>query len=245
MERIDDLQTKGLRIVQDPELFCFSTDAVLLADFAHLRPHERVLDLGAGTGVLDLLMHAREPDAVFTALELQPELYVLLERNVALNDLDRFITPVLGDIKEVTVPAGRAFDVCVCNPPYEKVGHGEARRARTHDIARKELCITLAEICASAQRALRFGGRFYVCLPACRLAELMTELRSTGLEPKKLRLVHAAPGREARLCLVMAAKGGREGMRIGPPLFLRDEAGRETAELRKIYSRGQEPQPKP
>lgn len=237
MERIDDLQTGGLRIIQDSELFCFSTDAVLLADYARLLPGENVLDLGAGSGILGLLMHARRPDATFTALELQPELYNLLKRNIRLNGLERFITPVLGDINKVA--ATQSYDVCVCNPPYAKVESGQARSRKTHDIARTELCITLPEICASAARALRYGGRFCICLPASRLSELIMALCEQRLEPKTLRLVHAAPGKEARLCLLMAAKGGHPGLRIAPPLYLRDENGQEPPELNEIYNRGE------
>ena len=237
MERIDDLQAGGLRLIQDTELFCFSTDAVLLADYARVRRGERVLDLGAGTGVLDLLMYARERGAEFTALELQPPLYDLLCRNVILNRLTGRVMPVLGDMQSF-LPEGGLYDVCVCNPPYEKVEHGAARSGRTQDIARKELAVTLAQVCQSAARCLRFGGRFYVCMPAFRLAELIADLKSCCLEPKTMRLVHARPDREARLALVMAVKGAREGVRIAAPLFLRDLEGAETEDLRDIYKRG-------
>lgn len=238
MERTDDLQAAGLRMIQNPELFCFSTDAVLLADYARLRPRERVLDLGAASGILDLLMYAREPSAHFTAVELQPQLHDLLRRNVALNGLESSIAPVLADMNEFKAP-GRLFDVCVCNPPYEKLGHGEARIGSTHDIARKEVCITLAEVCECAARLLRWGGRFYLCAPAARLAGALASLKASGLEPKTMRLVHAAPGREARLFLLMAHRGGHEGLKVAPPLFLRDETGTETEEVHQIYHRGE------
>ena len=58
-ERVDDLQYKGLRLIQDPDDFCFGIDAVLLADFACPRPKEKVLDLGTGSGILPLLMQRR------------------------------------------------------------------------------------------------------------------------------------------------------------------------------------------
>ena len=238
MERIDDLQAGGLHLIQDPDLFCFSTDAVLLADYARVHRGERVVDLGAGTGVLDLLMYARQRDATFTALELQQPLYDLLQRNVVLNGLTGPITPLLGDMQSFRPPSDRPYDVCVCNPPYEKAEHGAARTGRTQDIARKELAVTLAQVCAAADRCLRFGGRFYICFPAFRLAELIADLKSHRLEPKTMRLVHARPDCEARLALVMAAKGAHEGLRIAAPLFLRDLHGAETAELRQIYNRG-------
>ena len=240
MERQDDLQTGGLYILQDPDLFCFSTDAVLLADFAALKPEERVIDLGSGCGILPLLMYAREPSCTFTAVELQPQLYDLLKKSIHLNRLERFIFPVLGDIKAGGDWLSPPYDVCVCNPPYEKVRQGQPRQAKTHDIARKEIAVTLREICSCAAKALRSGGRFYLCLRPDRLAEACFLLKSVRLEPKLLRTVHAKTDREARLCLLLARKDGHEGMRIAPPLFLYDTDGTESAELKKIYRRGEE-----
>ena len=45
-ERIDDLQIKGYRIIQNKEKFCFGIDAVLLSDFVMVHEREKVLDIG-------------------------------------------------------------------------------------------------------------------------------------------------------------------------------------------------------
>lgn len=238
MERLDDLQTGGLYIAQDPELFCFSTDAVLLADFAKLRPKEDVLDLGAGCGILPLLMHAREPSCHFTAVEVQKPLYDLLLRSIEINHLERFITPVFGDIRKRDAWLSKSYNVCVCNPPYEKIRHGAVRDAPTHDIARKEIAVTFPEICECASSALQTAGRFYFCMRADRLAEAVFSLKNARLEPKLLRCVHAKKDRKAKLCLVMAQKDAHEGMVIAPPLLLCREDGGESIELQQIYHRG-------
>lgn len=235
MERWDDLQTGGLRILQDTELFCYSTDAVLLADFAQLRSGEQVLDLGAGCGILPLLMYAREPSATFTAVELQPPLYNLFCRSVQANHLENSIFPVLGDIRKRELWLSHSYDVCVCNPPYEKADSGRARQAKTHDIARKEIAVTFAEICACAAAALRSGGRFYFCIRPDRLQGVCCLLRDVRLEVKLLQMVHAKTNREAKLCLCMAAKDAHEGLRIRAPLFLYTETGNESRDLIRIY----------
>lgn len=58
-ERVDELQRNGYRIIQDPGRFCFGMDAVLLSGFARVKPGERALDLGTGTGIIPILLEAR------------------------------------------------------------------------------------------------------------------------------------------------------------------------------------------
>ena len=68
-ERLDDLQLSGYHIIQDPQRFCFGVDAVLLTDFAKVKPGERLLDLGTGTGVISILLSAKTKGSGFTGLE--------------------------------------------------------------------------------------------------------------------------------------------------------------------------------
>lgn len=237
MERIDDLQFGGFRLVQDTDLYCFSTDAVLLADFARIPRGAHVVDLGAGSGILDVLMYSRQPEAFYAAIELQEPLFALLKRNLALNGMDGLSRAVLGDIKNAPGIFGPDNDVCVCNPPFEKVGSGDVRRAPTQDIARKEIAVTFAEICNAAASCLRWGGRFYLIHRTQRLAEVLCTMRSAGIEPKLLRLCAGAPHKEPRQCLIMGQRGAKEGMRCLPTLIATDEHGHETPEIRRIYRR--------
>lgn len=237
MERVDDLQCGGLRLIQDTSLFCFSMDAVLLADFARIPAGARVVDLGAGNGILEVLLSSRQPDAWYQALEIQKPLYELLERNIHLNELEHKCRTVLGDIRSAPEYFGTGNDVCICNPPFEKPADGEPRRAATHIAARKEVLISFREICRAARRCLRWKGRFCLVHRAHRLAEILCTMHEEGVEPKILRLcaqnAHAAP----KTCLVMGQRGAKEGVRVLPQLVLYEDDGSETEELRRIYRR--------
>ncbi|HEX3030841.1 MAG TPA: methyltransferase, partial [Bacillota bacterium] len=93
-ERIDDLIRQDLKIIQDPASFCFSMDAVLLAQFVSLKKGDRVADLGTGTGVIPLLLTTRRQDVRITGLELQPDSAERAGRSVRLNRLEDKITIV-------------------------------------------------------------------------------------------------------------------------------------------------------
>ena len=87
MERIDDLQCKGYRIIQDSEAFCYGTDAVLLANFA--KPgvkRGRVFDLCTGNGIVPLLLAAKTEAESIYGIEIQREAVELARRSVALNE---------------------------------------------------------------------------------------------------------------------------------------------------------------
>ena len=124
-ERLDELHRNGYWIIQDPGRFCFGMDAVLLSGFAKVKPGERALDLGTGTGIIPILLEAKTKGEHFTGLEIQPESADMAARSVAYNHLEEKITIVTGDIKEASARFGAgSFEVITTNPPYMIGQHG-------------------------------------------------------------------------------------------------------------------------
>ncbi|MDR3050809.1 MAG: tRNA1(Val) (adenine(37)-N6)-methyltransferase [Oscillospiraceae bacterium] len=239
-ERLDALQRQGLYILQKLEGFRFGMDAVLLAHFAAPRPGARVVDLGTGTGILPLLMGARTADATFRAVELQPDMADMAARSVAMNGWQHRIQVYAMDWRDAPKALGYGTaDAVVCNPPYGKHGatliNPDARLAA----ARHECEGTLTGAVASGALLLRGKGRLAMVFPAPRLLELLDAMRQHGLEPKRVRLVHQRVTAPPKLALAEAMKGVRPGLHWLPPLVLRDETGRDTPELRKIYDETQ------
>ena len=137
-ERIDDLQYKGLKLIQNEALFCFGTDAVLLASFVEIRKGERVVDFGTGTGIIPILLSGREQAKEIKGIEIQKEAAALAKRNVALNHLEDTVRIITGDIKEAARLLTGAYDVVVANPPYDKQNGRQAPDGETLNIARRE-----------------------------------------------------------------------------------------------------------
>ena len=235
-ERVDDLQWKNLRVIQSPDAFHFGMDAVLLADFAQVRPRSRVCDLGTGTGILPLLLSGRDPDMLCDAVEIQPDAAGRAERSMRLNGLESRITVHNRDLKEVrSFLPHAAYDLVICNPPYSPAQaslHSPKAALRT---ARQETECTLDDVAAAAAFLLRDRGRFSLMLPAARLADAFDTLRRHRLEPKRLRLVHANAARPARLSLIEAMLGVNPGLAVEPPLIVKNPECTDTAEIGRIY----------
>ena len=235
-ERLDELDRNGYRIIQDPKRFCFGMDAVLLAGFAKVKPGEKVLDLGTGTGILPILLEARTKGVSFTGLEIQPESADMAARSVRLNHLENKVHIVNGDIREADRLFGAgSYHVVTSIPPYMTDLHGIKNPNEAKAIARHEILCTLEDVVSQAAKLLAPCGRFYLVHRPFRLAEILTCLCSHGLEPKRMRLVHSYEDREPNMVLIEALKGGRSGMTVEKPLIIFEKPGVYRSEIREVY----------
>lgn len=235
-ERLDDLQRNHLQIIQNPEKFCFGMDAVLLSGFAKVKPGEKVLDMGTGTGIIPILLSAKTQASHLTGLEIQPESADMARRSVLLNGLEGRIEIVEGDIKEASKLLGAAgFDVVTCNPPYMIGQHGLQNPDGPKAIARHEVLCTFDDVAREAARLLRPGGKFYLVHRPFRLAEIIGTLLSYKLEPKRMQLVYPFVNKEPNMVLLEASRGGNSRMTVEPPLIVYKEPGVYTPEIYDIY----------
>ena len=235
-ERLDDLQRNGLQIIQKTDGFCFGMDAVLLSGFASVKPGERALDLGTGTGIIPLLLSAKTKGDHFTGLEIQTEIMKMAQRSVALNGLEKKIDIIQGDIKEASRIFGAAsFDVVTSNPPYMNDAHGLKNPGDVKAISRHEVLCTLEDVVREGTKALKPGGRFYMVHRPHRLAEIITVMRQYKLEPKRMKFVHPFADKDANMVLIEAVRGGGAWLKLEPPVIVYKEPGVYTDEIYEIY----------
>lgn len=235
-ERLDDLQRNGLKIIQKTDGFCFGMDAVLLSGFVSVKPGERALDLGTGTGIIPLLLSAKTKGDHFTGLEIQTEIMKMAQRSVALNGLEKKIDIIQGDIKEASRIFGAAsFDVVTSNPPYMNDAHGLKNPGDVKAISRHEVLCTLEDVVREGTKALKPGGRFYMVHRPHRLAEIITVMRQYKLEPKRMKFVHPFADKDANMVLIEAVRGGGAWLKLEPPVIVYKEPGVYTDEIYEIY----------
>lgn len=160
-ERLDDLCRKGYRLIQDPKLFCFGIDAVLLSDYAKVKRGERAVDLCTGNGVIPILLEAKNNGEHYSGLELQPQCADLARRSVKYNHLEDKVTIEEGDVCKASEIFGReSVEVVTVNPPYMIGQHGIKNADDAMTIARHEVRCTLDDIVRESAKMLKFNGRF-------------------------------------------------------------------------------------
>lgn len=209
-EVLDDLQCNGLVILRRRGHFAYGDDAVLLANFVRARRDENYLDIGTGTGILALLVHAK-CGTRFTALEIQTDFADMALRSISINKLDEQILVLHADAREAHKRLGyERFDGIVCNPPYHSGGTKSpslARAAATH-----EEMLTIEDLALCAKRMLKNGGKLYLCYPSSGIARLFAALVNEGITPKRMRTVVTQAGQAPSLVLIEARKGAAHGL---------------------------------
>lgn len=234
-ERIDDLLTHELGIIQSDEVFSFSMDAVLLARFAQVPKYGKILDLCTGNGVIPLLLSTRTSGKI-EGIEIQPRLADMARRSVEMNGLQERITIREGDLRELVKETGHgAYDAITVNPPYMPLTGGDLKINAHQAIARHEIHCTLEDVAAASMRLVRPGGKVFLVHKPQRLGEILTIFRAYRLEPKAIRFVHPRMGAEANMVLVEALRDGKPDVRVLPPLIVYDEQGQYCPEIMNIY----------
>jgi tRNA1Val (adenine37-N6)-methyltransferase len=225
------VEPTGLILSQPERGYRYSLDPFLLADFCRPRRGERILDLGAGVGVIGLLLASRHPSVRVVGIELQPELARRAAQNARDNALAGRCLFIRGDVRDAPrfLPPEH-FHRVVANPPFRSPVSGATPADQGRACARQELTFTLRDLARSAAALLRCGGSLDMIHLAERLPEICRALDGCGLEPKQLRLVAPFSGSAPRLCLVSATKGGRLGLRVLPQLVLHEGRGRYAEE---------------
>jgi len=235
-ERIDDLQRGGLRVIQRTDAFRFGTDAVLLSEFSAPRRRDRVCDLGTGTGVIPLLLYARESTITADAVELQPDMAEMAARSMALNGLDGLLRVHEGDLRQIRALLPHAqYDLVTCNPPYGKAGGTLLNPDEAKRLARHEESCTIGDVARAAAWLLQSGGRLCCVFPAARLLELTEAVTACRMMPKRLRLVHSRLEKPAHLCLLESMLDARPGLTVEAPLVIFEEDETYTKEMKRIY----------
>lgn len=229
---------RDIRVYQHRYGYRFSVDALLLYSFVNVRHASEIADLGAGSGIIGLLLAKKYEEARVLLVELQEGLYALARRNIKLNGLGGRVDAALSDVNLV---AGKVrdvfFDVVVSNPPFRKPTTGRISLGEERAVARHEISLRLPELVRAASSLLRARGRFFMIYHPERLMELMDTLRTNRLEPKRVRFVHNDPSSVSKIVLVEAVKEGRAGIRIEKPLFIYQKDGSYTSEVEEMYGR--------
>ncbi len=238
-ERIDNLEYKNLKIIQNKEGFCFGIDSVLISDFAkEVKDNSVGADLGTGTGIIGILLSAKAKIKKIYGIEVQKDVADMARRSVELNGLENKFEVLNINIKNIGEKIEReSLDFVVTNPPYKKLDTGKVNENECKYISRHECSANLEDFISTSKYLLKDKGTLYMIHRPERLADLIELMRKYKMEPKKIRFVYSMVNKDASLVLIKAVKNARQFLKIEKPLIIYDENGEYTDEIYKIYNK--------
>lgn len=238
-ERIDDLEFKGLKIVQNKEGFCFGIDSILLSDFAkNIKKDSIVLDLGTGTGIIPILLCRKTNLKKVIGVEIQEEVAKMAEKSIKLNNLKNKFEVINENILNLNnIYEKQTFDVIVTNPPYKKKETGVTNENQKKLISRHEIAADLEGFIRISKDLLKDKGEFYMVHRPERLVDILSSMRKYKIEPKILKMVYSNKSKEPKLVLIKGVKNAKPFLKVEKNLYIYDDEGKYTEEILKIYNK--------
>ena len=238
-ERIDDLEFKNLKIIQNKDGFCFGIDSVLLSDFAkNIRNNSKVIDLGTGTGIINILLSGKTNASEFIGVEIQEEVAEMAKRSIELNKLENKIKIINDNILNLKkLYKQKSFDVVVTNPPYKKLNTGLVNDKNKKVISRHEITARLEDFINIASYLLKDYGEFYMVHRPDRLVDIFNIMRKEKIEPKLIKFVYPNKNKKTNLVLIKGVKNGNPFLEYDNNLFVYNEDGTYTEDILKIYNK--------
>lgn len=238
-ERIDDLEFKNLKIIQNKDGFCFGIDSVLLSDFAkNIKKDSMVLDLGTGTGIISILLCGKTQLKKIIGVEVQKEVYDMACRSAKLNNLEDKFELINENILNLeNIFENNSFDAIVTNPPYKRQNTGIMNDDEKKIISRHEILAGLEDFIRVSNRLLKDKGEFYMVHRPERLVDIFSLMRKYKIEPKEVRLIFSNEKNPPKMVLIRGVKNGGEYLKFRENLYIYKDDGSYTDEILKIYNK--------
>lgn len=239
-ETLDDLQLKGIHVIQKKDAFRFGVDAVLLANFAKVKKSHKVIDFCTGTGIIPFIIAGKTECNDIKGIEIQEEFVDMAKRTVDHNNLSDRINFYCRDLKDIDfLKSMEKVDVVTVNPPYKLQGSGIINVNDKNAIARHEILCNLEDVIVAAKAVLKDNGRFYMIHRPDRLCDIFCLMRKYKIEPKRVKMIHPTYNKAPNIVLIEGQNFGGSFLKWDEPLYVHELDGSYTKEIDKIYGRGE------
>lgn len=228
---------ENMYIMQDNEMFNFSLDSILLANFVTInKTTKKILDIGTGNAPIPLVL-SRRTDAEIIGVEVQEKVFTLAVESVQINNLNSRIKIINEDINDISkIWSSEMFDIITCNPPYFRVkDDSNLNISEYKTIARHEIMLDLERLFKISKKLLKNNGIISIVHRPERMVDIIQEMKKNNIEPKKICLIYPKVGREANILLIEGRKNGNPGIKIMDPIYSHQENGEYTNEIKKYF----------
>lgn len=238
-ERIDDLQYKNLKIIQNKKAFCFGIDSILLSDFAKdIKKNSKVIDLGTGTGIISILLCKKSNLKSIVGVEIQEDIAEMAKRSVLLNDLQEKCKIINENILNLNLLyENGSFDCVITNPPYKQKNSGIINEDEKKLISRHEVKAELEDFIRISKDLLKDKGEFYMVHRPERLVDIIYLMRKYKIEPKIIRFISSTINKQPKMVLIKGIKNAKPFLKVYDNVYIYDLDGNYTDEINKIYNK--------
>ena len=211
MSYIENLESVGKKMIVEEKGLKITEDAILLSEFMkkyfsrkgkNLKGEKSFLEIGAGQGIISLLLSELDIISKIFAVEIQEEVFAALEKNIEINDLNGKIIPINKNIKNVN----GEYDFIFSNPPYKKTSSGKMPENEMERISKYEILLTLEELILEIRRLLKNYGEFFVVVPNSRLNDVFRCIYENRLNILSIKVNKY---KKVDLVVVHGKKGGK------------------------------------
>lgn len=239
-ETLDDLQLKGIQVIQKKDAFRFGIDAVLLANFANIKKKHKVIDFCTGTGIIPFIIAGKTECNDIKGIEIQEEFVDMAKRTVDYNNLSDRINFYCRDLKDIEfLKSMEKVDVVTVNPPYKLQGSGIININDKNAIARHEILCNLEDVIVASKTVLKDNGRLYMIHRPDRLCDIFCLMRKYKIEPKRVKMIHPTYNKAPNIVLIEGQNFGGSFLKWDEPLYVHELDGSYTKEIDNIYGRGE------
>lgn len=211
MSYIENLESVEKKMIVEEKGLKITEDAILLSEFMkkyfsrkgkNLKGEKSFLEIGAGQGIISLLLSELDIISEIFAVEIQEEVFAALKKNIEINDLNGKIIPINKNIKNVN----GEYDFIFSNPPYKKTGSGKMPENEMERISKYEILLTLEELILEIRRLLKNYGEFFVVVPNSRLNDVFRCIYENRLNVLSVKVNKY---KKVDLVVVHGKKGGK------------------------------------
>ena len=237
-ESVDDLQLKGIKLIQKKGVFRFGVDAVLLANYTVVRNRQNIIDLCSGTGIVPFILAGKTKANHITGIEIMEDMVEMANRSAQYNEMTGIIDFIQRDLKDVNfLKTFEKADIVTVNPPYKLKNSGIVNNNDKNAIARHEICCILEDVIVAAKVLLKSSGRLFMIHRPERLADIFCIMRKYKIEPKRIRMVYSNYEKPPSMVLIEGLNNGGVFLKWDPPLYIYNMDGSFSNEINKIYCR--------
>ena len=211
MSYIENLESVGKKMIVEEKGLKITEDAILLSEFIkeyfsrkckNLKEKKSFLEIGAGQGIISLLLSELDIISKIFAVEIQKEVFSTLKKNIEINDLNEKIIPINKNIKSIN----GEYDFIFSNPPYKKINSGKMPKNKTELITKYEVLLTLEEVILEIRSLLKNYGEFFLVVPNSRLNDVFRYIYENRLN---ILSVKVNKYKKLDLVVVHGKKGGK------------------------------------